>query len=184
MSEFNVSTRYAKALMELATERNTLEYVANDMALVSSTLAASKDLRTFLISPIIELNKKRNALSEIFKDKITNDTLEFIDFVLNKNRERYLMEIASRFVEIREKKMGIVRASVISAVELNDLQKDEFIKVLERYTDSKVKIDFSIDESIFGGFLVRIGDTILDASIVHQLKKLKTQLLKENGNFN
>ncbi len=77
--------------------------------------------------------------------------------------------------------MGIVNIIVTSVIELSENQKKELNKKLEAYTNKKVRINFKTDDTIVGGFIIRIGDSIIDASVVHQLDLLKNKFLDESS---
>lgn len=181
MSSYNIATRYANALMELATEKNVLKQVADDMELVFNGIANSKELRTILKSPIVKTEKKEAILNDIFKSKIGDVSVNFIQFVVKKNRENLIYDILKRFKELYYLKINHVEAKVISSVELTEQQKNKLQNSLEQYTQKDVTPIFSIDDSIIGGFVVKINDTVLDASIKQQLNKLRKKLFEQEN---
>ncbi|MBI9070433.1 MAG: F0F1 ATP synthase subunit delta [Melioribacteraceae bacterium] len=184
MSELNISTRYATALMNLADEKEKLDVISSDMDLIYNTLDLSKDLRSVLASPVIKEAIKSDILIEIFSSKVSAESLRFIKFVLSKNRQDYLYQIVKRYLELKDIKSGIVEVTITSAVELQDSQVTEIRKKLENITGKTMRFKFKIDESIIGGFLVKIGDTVMDASIEHQLDKLREKLKSEETVLN
>jgi len=184
MSEFNVSTRYANSLIELAEEKDNLPEIASDIRVVYDTLADSKELQRILKNPIIKLDKKNSILSELFTSKISVSTLNFLKFILNKRREELLFDITKRFLELHDEKFGIVNATVISAVELSEENKVYVKEQLEKFTNKKIRTEYKLDKNVIGGFLVRIGDTILDATIEHQLENLKKKFKFGNISYN
>ncbi len=180
MSSYNISTRYANALMELATEKNILEQVADDMQLVFNGIASSKELRTILKSPVISPEKKEAILNGIFQDKIGDVSNNFIQFIVKKNREDIIYDILKRFKELYNIKTNRVEAYIKSSVELTDEQKKQLQSSLEKFTKKEVIPFYSIDESIIGGFVVKINDTVLDSSIKQQLNRLRKKLFEQN----
>jgi F-type H+-transporting ATPase subunit delta len=178
MGILNIANRYANALIELALEKGTFDKVSNDIDLIFSTFKTSRELQVALSSPIVKSEKKSFILNEIFKDKVSNETLSFLSFIVEKNREDLLFDIIKRCKEIRDKKLGIINAEVFSSTELISEHKEKLKRKLEDFTKKKVKISFSLDKQLIGGFVVRIDDTVLDASIKHQLELLKEQFLK------
>ncbi len=175
MSEFTVSTRYANSFLGLAEEKYNLDEIASDIKIVYNTFASSKELQRILKNPVVKADKKESILEEIFASEITSTSLNFLKFILNKNREELLFDITKRFLELYDQKLGVVNANITSAVELTEAHKSEIKEKLEKYTNKVVRTKYSVDNNIIGGFLVRIGDTVLDASISHQLYLLKNK---------
>lgn len=184
MSEFRVSSRYAKALMELAEEKNLFEEISRDAELIFNTLNESKELKRVLGSPVIKDSKKNDILEEIFRNKISAETMNYLNFIIKKNRVKSIQDIFSYFMDLHDDKTGTAKAHVISAFSMEDAQK-EFIKAkFEDCTKKKLKINFSVDKEIIGGFTVKIGDEVFDASVMHQLDILRDKFSKEAYSLN
>lgn len=177
MGSFKISDRYARALLNIALEQDELNTVYNNLILISNTIQSSRDFYLLLISPVIKIPKKRELVSEIFKNKISKTTQDFLDVVINKGRAEQLKEIISRFFELRNAHLGILEVDVLSFIELDSNQKDEIQNFLENYTKQKIKMNFSIDKSLKGGFLIKLKETILDASLKRQFELLKNKFL-------
>jgi F-type H+-transporting ATPase subunit delta len=177
MSNFNISTRYANALLDFAEEKNALEQVSEDMIFVEKILSDSKDLKIVLKSPIINKEKKRKILQEIFTDKVNKVSLEFILFVNSKSRESILHDISKRYNAIRNIKLNRVEAEIVSTIEFSDEQKNNLQKQLVEFSNKEVISTFHTDDSLIGGFTVKINDTVIDASVKQQLKKLRKNLV-------
>ena len=179
MSVYRISYRYANSLLLLAEEKNILKKVFDDADLIYNTLHDSKELRAVLKNPVLKLKEKKNLLSKIFEGKIGTETQSFMDFVIDKNREDILYEIFKEFLNLRDSKEGIIRAKVISVVELsNELKKKIEAKLSDR-TGKKIKIEYSLDNSIVGGFLVKVDDTVIDSSVKHQLELLRKKFSEQ-----
>ena len=177
MSSFNISTRYANAFMEFAEGKNSLEQASDDMILLENTLSISKDLKVVLMSPVINNLKKESIIKEIFGEKVNALTLDFLLFVNTKNRGDLLLDIAKRYNEIRNTKLNRVEAEVVSSMEFSDEQKNIMLQQLEELSKKEVIPSFQKDESLIGGFTVKINDTVIDASVKQQLKKLRKSLV-------
>ena len=184
MSDINISRRYATSLLESATEKNILDSVSKDVELIASALQASPQLDRVLSSPIIKPPLKLSILDEIFKSKVSPDTVKFIHFLVEKNREKLLALIIKLFLDMRDEKLGIVNAGVKSVIPLTQDQIEELKNKLEKYLNKNVRCSFQIDEKILGGFIVKVGDTVFDASLTHQLELLKKQFLQGGASLN
>jgi F-type H+-transporting ATPase subunit delta len=176
MSTYRIAHRYAGALMKLTAEQKKPEAAAADLMTVKNALEASRDLRMFLESPVISTEKKKTAFAEIFKKKINETVRGFLLEIIGKGRAQFLLSILTQYFELRDDQMGIVRVSVTTPVDFSVKQKKDLEKQLERYTGKKVAVAFSLDASIKGGFIARVGDTVLDGSIRRRLELLKTAM--------
>ncbi len=179
MGNFTIATRYANALLEASEEKNTFDAVAKDMELIFNTFDSSKELRVAISNPILSEEKKNNILREIFGGKVSSDSLEFLFFVVKKGRDEVMFDILKRFMELRDDKMNIVKVLITSAFELNEKQKSEIKSKLTGYLQKDVRMQYKVNPTLIGGFTVRVGDTVLDASVVHQLELLRNKFLKE-----
>ena len=180
MSEFSVSSRYASALMQLAEEKNSVDAVSSDMDLVFQTLSSSKELKSVLKSPIIKEQQKLDILSDIFSEKVSSVSFNFIKFIVDKNREDILHSIVRSYIKLRDQKMGLINVEVTSAVEFSDEQVQKLKAKIEEITGKTARLSFKINESVIGGFVVKVDDTIFDASVKRQLELLKNKFLTEN----
>lgn len=184
MSEYKVSRRYATSLLESAIEKNMLDSIALDIELVASTLEANKQLILALSNPVIKPNIKLKVLEEIFRTRVNSDTMNFLEFLVEKNREDLLGNISRIFLEMRDEHQGIVNVEVFSASVFSDEQTEELKTNLERLLNKKVRLSFKIKSEIIGGFIAKVNDTVFDASLIHQLELLKAQFLKGGASLN
>ncbi len=179
MSIYRISYRYANSFFQLAEEKKLLKKFADDIELIFNTLYQSRELRSILRNPVIKLKDKKNLLSKIFGSKIRKETSEFLDFIVEKNREDIIMEIMKEFLNLRDNKEGIVRTGITSSVDLTDSVKKDLVSKLEKRTGKKVKPEYYVDKNLIGGFIVKIDDTMLDASVKHQLDLLRKKFSEE-----
>jgi F-type H+-transporting ATPase subunit delta len=101
--------------------------------------------------------------------------MDFVEFVISKNRESLLSPIGKRFLELRDDHLGIANVFVASATDFSNEQKSVLQSRLEKILDKKVQLIFMIDSNLVGGFIAKVNDTLYDASIKHQLELLKKQ---------
>ncbi len=179
MSVYRISYRYANSLMQLAEEKKIFKKVTDDAELIFNTLNSSKELRSVLKSPVIKSNNKKSLLQKIFEKKISDETASFVSFVVEKNREDILFDIFKEFIALADKKNGIVKAKVVSASDLNDQLRQRMTDDLSKKTNKKVSANYNVDANLIGGFIVRIEDTVYDASVKHQLNLLRKKFSEE-----
>jgi len=177
MSELTVGSRYAKSLIDLAIEQNSLEQVKGDMDLFVSTLKANHQLQTVLANPIISHDKKIHILEALFASKVTKATIGFFKIMINKSRGEVLFYTAQEFVNQYNAKMNIVKAKVTSAVELSAANKKTITDLVKTSVGGEctVILETKVDPTIIGGFILTVGDRQIDDSIATSLKRLKNE---------
>lgn len=180
MASSKVANRYAISLFENSLEKNILETVYDDINLLIKSLDDSSELRRAIESPVIKPELKSSILKEIFSDKLSKETLNFIFFIIDKKREELLYEISKRFLELRNEHLGIVEMEVTTAFEVTNEQIDNLKNMFESILKKTVKIKIKIDKNIIGGFIAQVGDTVYDASVINQIYLLKKEF-KQGG---
>lgn len=173
MSEITVAIRYAKALIDLATEQNALEHVQKDMELFIHTIKANPQLNAVLGNPIIYHDKKIKILDGIFSGKVSKVTILFFNLMVNKSRAEILYPAALEFVNQYDLVKNITKATVVSATELSAANKKTIIAEIEALTKGSVKLTAKVDPSLIGGFVLTVGDKQVDTSISSSLARLK-----------
>ena len=174
MAGARAAIRYAKAVLSLASDQNSAEAVNNDMKLIASTIADSKDLKETLQSPVIPSSVKKSVLLEVFKNS-NKAILSLIDTLISNNRIGILSEVALKYNQLYDQSKGIELATVTTATALTDDLKSKVLAKAKELTGKEIEVENIIDESIIGGFILRIGDKQYNASIANQLSKLKRE---------
>jgi F-type H+-transporting ATPase subunit delta len=175
MNESKITTRYAKALFKLAQEQNLLDKIKQDLDFVYQAIDI-KEFRDLINSPIIPVSQKKQVFVELFKDRIDNSTLNFLLILAENRREQFLKIIILDFYKLYRQALGITQVELITAVELSEQTKQEFINILKKITNHKIDLIHKVNPEIIGGFIIRIDDRQLDTSIATQLQKLKKHI--------
>jgi len=170
--------RYAKSLMGLATEKNVLDSVYSDMVLIASTIEESNDLELLLKSPVVKTDKKQAILSGVFGGKISDMSTLFLTLISNRRREGIIEDIATSFIDLYKRSKQIIVAEITTAVKLDEAQKERIIGLLKDENTKEVEVVEKIKEDIIGGFIVRVDDKQIDASILRELDDLKQEFNK------
>ncbi len=170
--------RYAKSLLSLALEQGTVDAVHADMLLVNQVISDSRELKVMLTSPIIKSDKKTAILSEIFKGKISDLSLQFIDLAVAKGRDALLPAIASAYEEAYRAHKNISTVEVTSAIALSEEQKKRIMAIAAKQGVENAEVVEIVDPSLIGGFVMRMGDKQIDASISNRINSLKQELIK------
>jgi F-type H+-transporting ATPase subunit delta len=171
------SIRYAKALLELSVEQGKIDLVSNDLNFFYNSCKDNYDLLVFLKSPVINSDKKILILNELFSHFDTL-TKSFFRLITKNRRESLLLLIAESFLNLVREHKGIVKVTLTTASKLEQSTKDKILSKIK--IAGEIELSEIIDPSLIGGFVVRIGDIQVDASIENQLKKLKLDLINNN----
>lgn len=177
MSVGTVASRYAKSLIELAQEKNVVEDVYQDMLLFNSVASANRGLMLALKSPVVRHEKKLGILKAIFKDKVSPVSYSIFEIITRKNRESILDSIAAEFITQYNSYKGIQKALVTTSIPLNATLRDKFTKIVADATGRTVELEEKVDERLIGGYILRVGDRQIDASLKSRLNELKLELL-------
>jgi len=173
--------RYAKSLIGLATEQNQLENVYNDMLLLQSVCKHNRDFVVLLKSPVVAPEKKVAILHAATTGKVTELTMAFNRLLIRKGRESVLPEIVDAFIEQYKHQKGIHSIKLTTAVPVSEELKQAIISKVQELTPMKsVDLETVVQEDIIGGFLLELGDTLVDASISYDLNKIKSQFLNND----
>ncbi len=176
MGEFRAAHRYARALLGVALERDQLDTVAADCSQIEALLGGSREFMLFLRSPVINAQKKRRVVEEILGTRVGPTMLTFVVLLVTRNREALLPETIAEFFRLRDERMGIVNATASVAVPLTPAQERRLTERLEEATKKKVRMKYVQDATLRAGFMVRLGDTVWDASVRHELEQLRRLL--------
>jgi len=178
MSVETISRRYGTALADVVLKNGDAAAVKNELKLWQELLAASSDLQNAFGNPSLAHSKKEKVLEALIaKTKPSKTSANFLRVLLRNGRLMQLAQINERFEQVLEERSGMVAAEVTSARELTDGLRNELKTNLERVTGKQVKLNFTVDPSLIGGVVTRLGSTVYDGSVKTQLENLKEELV-------
>ena len=176
MRDRKVALRYAEALLRAAKEAGVLAGCAESYDGVLKAVAGNRDLVTFLDSPQVATREKKDLLKAAFGPRIEPLLLDFFFLLLDRNRLDSTRDIGEVFAELVEADAGIVRAVVITAVELPAELEARLLVKLENVTGKSVILEKKVDPAVIGGVCVTLGDRILDGTVRTNLDLLRKTL--------
>jgi len=182
LNESKISVRYAKAFFSAAVERKLLDIVKKDVDSLLQLLQLQPRLKELLASPVVKTKEKRDFLDKVFKDRYHTLTLDFLHLLLKNNRELFLLEMCLNFQALYSRQTGIRSAKLTTAIELDESQLQQYNQFIQDYLGSKAEVTAIVDEKLLGGFVLKLEDRQLDASVSTQLKKMKRELVNFNKN--
>ena len=173
--------RYATALFELAVESNELDAVEKDVLAFRDLLADSEDLNRLIRSPVFSAKEQAGALSTILQKTGFNKlTTNFLELIARNRRLFAVGGMIDDFLAILADHRGEVAAEVTSAMALTDEQMKSLKETLRISTGQDVRVDTSVDPSLLGGLIVKVGSRMIDSSLRTKLNNLKIAM-KEVG---
>ena len=177
MKGSKIAGRYATALLELSIEQNKVDQVLSDMKYLLEVNNETRDFQLLLDSPIVKGDKKIAIFEELF-GQFEEVSTSFVKLITNNGRESYLPTIAEAFDAQVKEHRGIVPITIISAVPLANSTKEIILEKVEKGVNGKLEVTELIDSSLIGGFIVRMGDKQIDASVASQFNDLKQRLTR------
>ncbi len=177
MNESKISVRYAKALYYLSKEKNLHKQVKGDMVYLLKLVASVAEFKSLLDDPILKPSQKMTVLNSVLKDHVQQVTQSFIELIVQNNRLNHLDSIARIYIDLFKRDLGIESATLITAVPIDEGLRHTLHRIIEKRLNIKVEVEEKTDSSLIGGFVLKIGNQQIDASISNQLEKIKKELI-------
>lgn len=171
-----ITKRYARAYYELAQEKSAQDAFSKDSAFLQEVFAKNTQLHQLLSAPGVSAEQKGMSVKRIFGQTCTEDTIGLLQLLIRKGRIGYLEGILKEYDSMAKAARGEVEAYVSCAVALSEKQQEKILKMLERKLGKKVSLNITVDSSLIGGLVVRIGDQLYDNSIRTRLEKMRVHL--------
>jgi F-type H+-transporting ATPase subunit delta len=175
MNESKISVRYSRALFLSAVEKKLLGKVYGDMIFISE-ICKINEIKEVLKSPIIVPSKKKTILYALLEKNVEDITLTLVDLIIKNGREKYLPSITRIFRDETLKYKGITEAELITAATVDEKIKKQITELVTSSFRTKVDLKETIDKNIIGGFILKVNDNYIDASIRNKLRKIRKEL--------
>ena len=176
MSNGVIAKRYAYAFFEVASEIKQVDAVEKEIELIKQAIDENPAFLQFLQHPQISKEDKKKEFAVIFKDQISETTLNFMNLLIDKNREELIAKVPQFFTEKANQARGVVDAVVTSVKPLSDEQKKSLAASFKQLLNKEIRIQNELNDSIMGGVVVQIGDRLYDGSVAGRLNRLQQSL--------
>ena len=177
MNDSIIARRYAKAFFKLGKERDTLGNYRNDLQKLYSFILQDENFRFLLNNPVVTATKKQKIFDKLFKNYLSSEVLFFIKLLIKKRREVYMPDIIRAFNHFYLQHANIQQVKISSATKFDKETIDQIKSLLEQATGKSSEIETIKNTDLIGGFIIRIDDRQLDASVKGQLQSIRKQLL-------
>ncbi len=179
MNDSKISVRYARALFQSALENKILDKVNLDMIFIAE-ICKSPEARELLQSPIIFPSKKSAIFHKILENNVEEITLSLVDLTIKNGRESFIPAIARNFVHETKKFKGITESVLTTAIKVDSEIRKQITDLISEVFETRVELEEVIDKEIIGGFILKVEDNYIDASIRNKLRKIKKELLESS----
>jgi len=172
-----IATVYARSLFEVAKEQDKLDKVRDELGEFADALDESRELQVFLFSPYFSTAEKSEGLDKAVSD--ADETVDnFLKLLIENHRMPVVFRVRSEFDQLWEEENKLLPVQVTSAVELPEDTIKQIGDRISEQTDRKVDLSSHVDPDILGGIIVRVGNSVLDASIRNRLETLRKQVAR------
>lgn len=172
-----ITEPYAQALMSLAQAHNLTDEFGENVKSLITLLKDSPDLDQFLANPFVNADRKKDVLQQIVGDQIHPFVKNFLMLLVERRRINFLAGICAEYVALLRKLKQTVLAEVVSAVELNDGQRQTVREKVIAITGAReVELEAKIDPDLIGGVVIKVGSQVVDASLRGQLRRISLRL--------
>ncbi|MCE1199455.1 MAG: ATP synthase F1 subunit delta [Marinilabiliales bacterium] len=177
MNESKISVRYPKAFFSLSVEKNLSVAVKKDVDTLLHLFETQPGFKALLASPVLPASAKKSFVDKVFKEQFHAMTIDFLHLLLKNGREIYLFEICLNFNRLYSLQTGVKFAQLTTAVALDKIQLDQFSDIIQQMFGSKAEVNSKVDPSILGGFVLKVDDQQMDASVSTQLRRMKREMV-------
>ncbi len=176
-----IAKRYATAVFELSKEANSLESLETDVDALDGALTESADLRTLITSPVYSRDQVTAAITAVSRKMDLSQTVTgTLGLMASKRRLFALPQVLNALRDLIAEEKGEITAEITSASALSPAQEAELTRVLKERVGKEIKLKSTVDESLIGGLVIKVGSQMIDTSIRAQLAALKNSM-KEVG---
>jgi F-type H+-transporting ATPase subunit delta len=168
---------YSRSLFEVAKEQDKLDAIRDQLGEFTDALSDNRDLQVFLFSPYFSTVEKKEGLHKVL-DGAEPAFANFLELLLEKHRMPALFRIRRQFEERWQEENRLLPVQVTSAIELDDETVEQISSRIAEQTDRRIELSTEVNPEILGGIVIRVGNSILDASIRNRLEQVRRQLAR------
>jgi F-type H+-transporting ATPase subunit delta len=172
-----IASVYARSLFEVAKEQDKLDKVRDELGTFTDALNETRELQVFLFSPYFSTKEKSEGLDKAVSGA-DETVLNFLRLLIEKHRMPVIFRVRAEYEQLWEEENKLLPVTVTSAVELPQETVKQIGDRIAEQTDRKVDLQSRVDPDILGGIVVRVGNSVLDASIRNRLENFRKQVAR------
>ncbi len=175
-----VARVYTRAMHDLAISRNEADELAEELADLAAHVEEHEGLGTFFASPLVDTGERAKSLERMFRGKISDLLLDSLQVINRKGRLGLLGVIAESYRQRHQEHLGRVDVHVSTAVALGPGLRERLESVLREYSGRQPHLIEQVVPSLIGGIVLKIDDEKIDASVIHEIDRLRRTLRKRS----
>ncbi len=172
-----VATQYAQAIFDLAEKDGKIDRVLGDLQAINLEINSTPDLAAIVKNPVVPATAKKEVLIAFFSGKCDDLTMRLVEMLADRRRLNVLTAMEAAYHQLLRDKKGIVVGTLVSAEPLDDKQRAHLESELRQKLGKQLELNLQVDSSLIGGYVLRIGDQVIDGSLKGRLQAIERSLL-------
>lgn len=177
MAANDIARVYATSLVEFGQLKKVLPEIEEEIRFLADLVTENKELRLFLVAPEIAKESKKEFIDKAFKGNISDFMINFLKVLLDNDRQSCLVDIQEALAALLDQVNNRQKVTIVTSVELDAAMKDKLTARLKDVLKKDILLNVEINTNILGGIIIRVGDTVIDGSLLKDLKNIKNNLL-------
>lgn len=176
-----ISKRYTQALLEIAHEKDKISEYSKQLEMVDNSITSTPIIQFAWYENQLARDEKKQIIKAFFSEKVDSVIVDFLCLLIDKKRENCFKEIVGEYMKLADIKKDYIEVSVGTAIKLSEEDIEKIKNKLSGMTGKKVRLKIKIVPDIIGGIVLKIGDKIIDNSVVKRLSSMGKEL--ENTSY-
>lgn len=167
-----VANRYASALFEAGIDLDKIKKFNSELTFLEGVFSGEEKLLQILHHPKIAKSEKRNLLDSLFKERLSEEMMNFLYILIDKRREGYILDIVEEYRLLFNKHENIIKVVAVTAVAMEDKAKERLTVVLKDKLKKTIELTNEIDIGLIGGVLLKVENKLIDGTVKGQLESI------------
>lgn len=167
-----VANRYASALFEAGIDLEKIKQFNEELDFLQTVFSGEEKLLQILHHPKISRSEKRDLIDSLFKERLSEEIINFLYILIDKRREGYILEIVEEYRSLFNDHENIIKVVAVTAVPMEDKAKDKLSLVLKEKLKKTIELTNEIDKKLIGGVLLKVENKLIDGTVKGQLESI------------
>jgi F-type H+-transporting ATPase subunit delta len=173
----DIARVYATSLVEFGQEKKVLPEIEEEIKFLADLVTENKDFRLFLSAPEITRESKKEFIEKVFKGNLSELMINFLKVLLDNDRQSCLVDINQALGTLLDQVNNRQKVTIVTSVEIDEAMKSKLSARLKDVLKKDIILNVEINTKILGGIIIKVGDTVIDGSLLKDLKNIKNNLL-------